>query len=52
MATVPKLNTVIDEVAAALGEWEAYAREAGVAADNTAKIAHALETQAAVSGKG
>jgi serine/threonine-protein kinase HipA len=49
VATVPKLKAVIDQVAAALGQWEQCAAEAGVSADNTAKIARALKTQAAGS---
>ncbi len=51
VATVPKLNAVIDQVAAALGQWSACAAEAGVSADNSAKIARALEAQAKTSGK-
>ena len=50
VATVPKLNAVIDQVAEAIGQWEAFATEAGVSADNTSKIARAFEAQAAVSG--
>ena len=46
VATVPKLNAVIDQVAAALGQWGACAAEAGVSPDNTTKVARALETQA------
>ncbi|HRI80930.1 MAG TPA: type II toxin-antitoxin system HipA family toxin [Opitutaceae bacterium] len=49
VATVPKLNAVIDQVAAALGQWEPCAAEAGVSADNTAKIARALKAQTAGS---
>jgi hypothetical protein len=52
VATVPKLNTVIDQVAEALGQWGACATEAGVSTDNRDKIARALEVQAAVSGTG
>jgi serine/threonine-protein kinase HipA len=52
VATVPKLNTVIDQVAEALGQWGACATEAGVSTDNRDKIARALEAQAAVSGTG
>ena len=51
VATVPKLNTVIDQVAGAIGQWGAFATEAGVSADNRSKIARALEAQAAVSGR-
>jgi len=49
VATVPKLNAVIDQVAAALGEWDVRAAEAGVSADNRGKIARALEEQARTS---
>lgn len=49
VATVPKLNAVIDQVAAALGQWEEYATAAGVSPDNTARIARALKAQAAGS---
>lgn len=52
VATVPKLNAIIDQVADALGRWESCAAEAGVSADNTVKIARALQTQAAVASKG
>jgi serine/threonine-protein kinase HipA len=50
VATVPGLNAVIDQVAAALAQWDACATEAGVSADNRTKIARALEAQAAASG--
>jgi serine/threonine-protein kinase HipA len=49
VATAPKLNAVIDQVAAALGQWSACATEAGVSADNQAKIARALEAQGALA---
>ncbi len=49
VATVPKLNAVIDQVASALGQWEQFAKEAGVSADNQEKIARALQAQAEVS---
>ncbi|MBM3853827.1 MAG: type II toxin-antitoxin system HipA family toxin [Verrucomicrobia bacterium] len=49
VATVPKLNAIIDQVAAALGQWEPCAAEAGVSSDNTAKIARMLQAQAAGS---
>ena len=45
VATVPKLNAVIDQVAAALAQWEACATEAGVSAENKTKIARALDAQ-------
>ncbi|MDB6115308.1 MAG: toxin HipA [Lacunisphaera sp.] len=50
VATVPKLNAVIDQVAGALGQWEEFATQAGVSADNQVKIARALAAQAATSG--
>jgi serine/threonine-protein kinase HipA len=50
VATVPKLNAVIDQVAEVLHRWSEFAADAGVSADNTAKIARALEAQAAASG--
>ena len=50
VATVPKLNGVIDQVAEALTKWGEFAAEAGVSADNTVKVARALEVQAAASG--
>jgi serine/threonine-protein kinase HipA len=49
VATVPKLNAVIDQVAAALGQWDAAAREAGVSEENQVKIARALAAQAEVA---
>jgi serine/threonine-protein kinase HipA len=49
VGTVPKLKTVIDETAEAIGQWEGFATEAGVSNDNRVKIARALEAQAAVS---
>ncbi len=49
VATVPRLNTLIDQVTDALGKWEMCAAEAGVSADNTARIARALNGQAAGS---
>ncbi len=49
VATVPKLNTAIDQVAEVLGQWEKCAAEAGVPADNTARITRALNAQAAGS---
>ncbi|MCF3649019.1 type II toxin-antitoxin system HipA family toxin [Synoicihabitans lomoniglobus] len=42
VATVPKLNAVIDEVAAALEQWERFADQAGVAPQSTAKIDRVL----------
>jgi serine/threonine-protein kinase HipA len=42
VATVPKLNAVIDQVAAALGQWEACAGEAGVSTENQAKVGRVL----------
>lgn len=47
VATVPKLNAIIDQVTDALGQWEPCGAQAGVSADNTAKIARALKAQAA-----
>jgi serine/threonine-protein kinase HipA len=52
VATVPKLGTVIDQVAGALAQWNACAEQAGVGADNKGKIARALEAQARASGIG
>ena len=52
VATGPKLNAVIDEVAAALADWPARAAAAGVSTENTEKIARALEAQAKVSAGG
>ena len=49
VATVPKLNAVIGQVAAALKEWPVCAAEAGVSAENREKIARALKAQAGVS---
>jgi len=46
VATVPGLNGVIDQVADALGHWEEFAAEAGVSAENTAKVSRALTAQA------
>jgi len=51
VATVPGLNAVIDQVAAAIAQWDTFATEAKVSADNRTKIARALEAQAATSGK-
>ena len=48
VATVPRLNTTIDQVAAALGQWEKCAATAGVSPDSTARIARALKAQASV----
>lgn len=50
VATVPKLNAVIDQVAGALAQWNECATESRVSPDNTAKIARALAAQAATSG--
>lgn len=49
VATVPKLNAVIDQVADALGRWPEFAATAGVSADNMARVARAIETQAATA---
>lgn len=49
VGTVPKLNTVIEQVADAIGQWEAFAMEAGVSPDNRGKIARAIQAQALVS---
>jgi serine/threonine-protein kinase HipA len=49
IGTVPKLNAVIDQVAAALVQWPEFAAAAGISADHTAKIARALEAQAKAS---
>ncbi|HEX2862679.1 MAG TPA: hypothetical protein VHN79_13615, partial [Lacunisphaera sp.] len=43
VATVPKLNAVIDQVQATLEAWEQFAAEAGVGAENAGKVARALE---------
>jgi hypothetical protein len=45
VATVPKLNAVIDQVSEALGQWNDCATEAGVSAENQEKIARMLEAQ-------
>ncbi len=45
VATVPKLKTAINEVRAALVQWEACASQAGVSDENVAKIAAALQSQ-------
>jgi len=52
VATVPKLNAVIDQVAAALGQWETCAAEAGVPAGNTARIARALDALSIGNSRG
>ncbi len=52
VATVPKLNAVIDGVTAALAQWSKFAGEAKVSADNTTKVARAIEGQAKASGVG
>lgn len=46
VATVPKLNALIDQVADALGQWGTCAAEAGVSAGNAERIARALKAQA------
>jgi serine/threonine-protein kinase HipA len=52
VATVPKLDAIIDQVSSALAQWESCAAEAGVSAENTARIARALQAQAAISSRG
>ena len=51
VATVPRLNAVIDQAVEALGQWGKYAAAAGVSPDNAARIARALEAQAPAGGK-
>ena len=52
VATVPRLNEIIERVADALARWPEFAAEAEVGAANTAKIAAALSAQARISGTG
>jgi serine/threonine-protein kinase HipA len=47
VATVPKLNSFIDQVADALGQWMKFAAGAGVSPGNAERIARALKVQAA-----
>lgn len=45
VATVPRLNAVIDPVSAALAQWPGCAATAGVSANNTARIGQVLAEQ-------
>lgn len=45
VATVPKLNAIIDQVTEALGQWKTCADEAGVSVGNAARITRALTAQ-------